>query len=131
MIGDNIRFYRKKNGQTQDFLAESCNVTRQTISKWETGKSEPDLTTLSRLAQVLEVSEEDLIYGPTDKEKKEAGLKVKKVGDGRIHLSIEGATAVGCSLAVVLSYLKWHSIGWAILHGCLNWIYVIYYAIKY
>lgn len=131
MIGDNIRFYRKKNEQTQDFLAESCSVTRQTISKWETGKSEPDLAMLSKLAEVLEVSEENLIYGPTDSEKKNAGLKVKRVGDNTIHVSIDGATAVGCSLAVVLSYLKWHSIGWAILHGCLNWIYIIYYVIKY
>lgn len=37
----------------------------------------------------------------------------------------------GCALAMVLSYFKWHSIGWAILHGVCNWFYVIYFAIKY
>ncbi|MBQ4068013.1 MAG: hypothetical protein IJC76_02055 [Lachnospiraceae bacterium] len=37
----------------------------------------------------------------------------------------------GASLAIVISYTAWKSIGWAILHGLLNWIYVIYYAIKF
>jgi hypothetical protein len=39
--------------------------------------------------------------------------------------------SMGCALAMILSYAKWHSITWAILHGILSWIYVIYYACKY
>lgn len=38
---------------------------------------------------------------------------------------------MGAALAMILSYSKWHSILWAILHGICSWIYVIYYAIKY
>lgn len=37
----------------------------------------------------------------------------------------------GCILATVISYVAWHSIPWAIIHGLLGWIYVLYYAIKY
>lgn len=37
----------------------------------------------------------------------------------------------GSCLAIVVSYTAWHSIPWAILHGILGWIYVIYYIIKY
>jgi len=37
----------------------------------------------------------------------------------------------GSCLAIVISYTSWHSILWAILHGILSWVYVIYYAIKY
>ena len=40
MIGDNIKFYRKKNQLTQDDIAEACNVTRQAVSKWENGVSQ-------------------------------------------------------------------------------------------
>ena len=36
----------------------------------------------------------------------------------------------GCALAMVLSYAKWHSLGWAILHGVLGWLYVIYFFAK-
>lgn len=37
----------------------------------------------------------------------------------------------GSALAIVMSYAKWHSIGWAILHGIFSWFYVIYYSINY
>ena len=43
MIGDNIKFYRKKNQLTQDDIAEACNVTRQAVSKWENGSVLPNL----------------------------------------------------------------------------------------
>lgn len=37
----------------------------------------------------------------------------------------------GCALAMVISYVKWNSILWAIIHGFLGWIYVLYYVIRY
>ena len=37
----------------------------------------------------------------------------------------------GSCLAIVISYVKWQSIFWAIIHGILSWIYVIYYIIRY
>ena len=128
MIGDNIKFYRKKNQLTQDDIAEACNVTRQAVSKWENGKTLPDIQTLSMLASTLEVSEEDLIYGPSDSEKKTL-TKIKE--NTTVEKTVDVGATVGTALAVVLSYVKWKSIGWAILHGCLGWVYIIYYAIRY
>lgn len=37
----------------------------------------------------------------------------------------------GTALAMVISYTKWHSIGWAIVHGILSWFYVIYAWLTY
>lgn len=128
MIGDNIKFYRKKNQLTQDDIAEACNVTRQAVSKWENGKTQPDIQTLSMLASTLEVSEEDLIYGPSDSEKKTL-TKIRE--NTTVEKTVDVGATVGTALAVVLSYVKWKSIGWAILHGCLGWVYIIYYAIRY
>ena len=128
MIGDNIKFYRKKNQLTQDDIAAACNVTRQAVSKWENGKTQPDIQTLSMLASTLEVSEEDLIYGPSDSEKKTL-TKIKE--NTTVEKTVDVGATVGTALAVVLSYVKWKSIGWAIMHGCLGWVYIIYYAIRY
>lgn len=128
MIGDNIKFYRKKNQLTQDDIAAACNVTRRAVSKWENGKTQPDIQTLSMLASTLEVSEEDLIYGPSDSEKKML-TKIKE--NTTVEKTVDVGATVGTALAVVLSYVKWKSIGWAILHGCLGWVYIIYYAIRY
>lgn len=46
-----------------------------------------------------------------------------------VHLQI--GDWIGTIIAIFLSWTKWHSIGWAILHGLLSWIYVIYYLIIY
>ncbi len=47
------------------------------------------------------------------------------------HNHYGGGISFGTIAAVVLSWLKWHSVGWAIVHGLLGWFYVIYYFIRY
>ena len=37
----------------------------------------------------------------------------------------------GSALAITISWSANHSILWAIVHGILSWVYVIYYAVKY
>ncbi|MCX7748347.1 MAG: hypothetical protein N2645_15905 [Clostridia bacterium] len=37
----------------------------------------------------------------------------------------------GTCLAMVISFTTWKSVGWAIFHGLLSWVYVIYYLAKY
>ena len=39
--------------------------------------------------------------------------------------------AFGSCLAMVISFTTWHSVGWAIIHGLLSWVYVIYYILRY
>lgn len=124
MVGKNIKKAREGRGLTQEDLAERLNVTRQAVSNWENEKTQPSIEMLNQLALVLEVSVEELIYGGERKALPPAVHKVtKEVRDGGVTL--------GSVIAVVISYAKWQSIGWAILHGLLGWIYVLYYIIKY
>jgi hypothetical protein len=44
---------------------------------------------------------------------------------------VKEGISLGSALAIVLSYVKWKSIGWAILHGLFSWFYVVYFAINY
>ena len=37
----------------------------------------------------------------------------------------------GSALAMVISYTTWHSVGWAIVHGLMSWVYVIYFMLRY
>ncbi|MBQ8383233.1 MAG: helix-turn-helix transcriptional regulator [Clostridia bacterium] len=123
MVGKNIKKAREEKGLTQDALAEQLNVTRQAVSNWENEKTQPDIETLDQIAQILGVDIERLIYGQERKFTIEKHYHTEK--------SVEGGVTFGAVLAMVISYAKWESIGWAILHGALNWIYVIYYIIKY
>ena len=43
--------------------------------------------------------------------------------------SAGGGIGIGAVIAAVISYAKWQSIGWAILHAFCGWLYVIYYLI--
>ena len=60
-IHEKIVCLRKKEGVTQEQLAEQLGVTRQTISKWELGQSTPDLNYISQLSDIFHVSTDYLI----------------------------------------------------------------------
>ena len=62
-VGKHIRKLRLRRGLTQEELAQRLHVTRQAVSTWETGRSQPDLTTLQSIAQALEGDILELIYG--------------------------------------------------------------------
>ena len=55
MLSENIKYYRKEKGMSQEELALKLNVVRQTISKWEQNLSVPDSEMLILLSDVLEV----------------------------------------------------------------------------
>lgn len=44
--------------------------------------------------------------------------------------TIQTGISFGSAFAIVISYVKWHSIGWAILHGIFSWFYVLYFWLK-
>ena len=70
-LAENIRRYRLIHGLTQGQLAEKLYVTSQNVSKWENGKSYPDLENLCKLAGILSVSTDQLL-SPSDTEPKES-----------------------------------------------------------
>ena len=61
MFKDNLVSLRKMHGFSQDELAEKIGVSRQTLSKYETGESLPDIEKCKLLAEVLDVSLDDLV----------------------------------------------------------------------
>lgn len=59
-IGKKIMDLRKKNGFSQEELAEKVGVARQTISKWELGETSPDLKQSKELSKIFKVSLDEL-----------------------------------------------------------------------
>jgi len=77
MFGKNLIQLRKIHQLTQEALAEKVGVTRQAIAKWEAGDSVPDLQTGQKLAEVLNVSLDELVSFETDNQ---AGLLMPPKG---------------------------------------------------
>ncbi len=61
MFHDNLLQLRKMNHMSQEELAEKVEVSRQTLSKWETGESLPDIEKCMRLADIFQVKLDDLV----------------------------------------------------------------------
>ncbi len=77
MIGKNLQKLRKQRGLTQEALAEAVGVARQTIAKWETEESTPDLEMSGKLASVLGVMLDDLVNAPENELDNRPGMKGK------------------------------------------------------
>ena len=61
IMAEKITMLRKRNGWSQEELAEKLGVSRQAVSKWESGASDPSTTNLMALAKLFGVSAEDLL----------------------------------------------------------------------
>lgn len=61
MLSDVLKNLRTINKLTQEDLADSLNVTRQTIAKWEKGEAVPDIFALKKMCEMYQVSIDDLL----------------------------------------------------------------------
>ena len=68
-LGQRIAFYRKKCNLTQEELAEKCSVTPQAVSKWENDISAPDISLIPVLAELFNITCDELlgVHGKTAK----------------------------------------------------------------
>lgn len=60
-IADNLRTLRRKNDYTLEQLAEIIDVSRQTIAKWETGETLPDVANCVKLATLFKVTLDEFV----------------------------------------------------------------------
>ena len=61
MIGTKISFCRKKAGLSQEALATRLNISRQAVSRWETGEAVPDTEKIVQLSRLFQVSTDYLL----------------------------------------------------------------------
>ena len=60
-IRDRLKAHRTRCKMTQEFVAEAIGVSRQAVSKWESGASDPSTSNLLALAKLYGVSAEELL----------------------------------------------------------------------
>lgn len=61
MLSNQIYLLRKKQGWSQETLAEKLNASRQTLSKWESGNSKPNIDNLILIRKIFNIRYEDLL----------------------------------------------------------------------
>ena len=73
-LKDTLQSYRKRQGLSQIDLADALEVSRQTISKWETGAVLPSAENLLALSRLYGVTADTLLNGKTEERVQELSL---------------------------------------------------------
>lgn len=113
-IGEFLRELRKEKGLTQEQLAEQFNVSRRSVSRWETGSNLPDLSILVELAEFYDVDIKEIIDGARksemmNEEVKEVAFKMADYAveqKSRFLIWIRRISLVGVVLMAVILGLQ-------------------------
>ena len=68
ILAEKIILLRKKNEWSQEELAEQLGISRQSVSKWESGASIPDLDKIIRMSELFDVSTDYLLKDSLEEE---------------------------------------------------------------
>lgn len=95
-LAENLMYYRKKKGLSQEKIAEYLGVSRQAVTKWETNASKPNSDNLIKLAQLFEV-DVDTLLGNEGKKKSST--------QGEVSIGKMSWIFIGISVLCILAYI--------------------------
>lgn len=120
-IGAFIADVRKEQGMSQKDLADAVVVTDKAVSKWETGKSMPEISKMETLCEVLHVSINELLSG----ERLSEAAYPQKAEENMINLIHESESKAGqtnSASIIVMIVLSFMPIVFSILYGRMNYL---------
>lgn len=106
-LGMMISSLRKDKGMTQLELAEIMGVTDKAVSKWERDLSCPDINSIPKLAEILEISVDDLMQGKTGTKGKDIKEKKKNISRNKVDEIIDTALkGIGIAMGIAVTVLS-------------------------
>lgn len=114
ILAEKITQLRKKNGWSQEELAEQMNVSRQSVSKWESAQSIPDLNKILLLSQIFGVSTDYLLRDelgeaelpPAEPAPEEPPLRQVTMEEASAYLTLKDKLASTTAFATMLCILS-------------------------
>lgn len=93
---------RKQKGFSQEDLGNKMGVSRQTISKWESGQTNPEMTKLKDLSQIFEISVDELINNEVELKKEEKIIKEEV----KVNLKPTNVLIIISCVLIVLGFIS-------------------------
>lgn len=112
ILADKIITLRKKNGWSQEELAEKVGVSRQAISKWESAQSVPDLDKILRMSEIFGVTTDFLLKDEMETEEytgstaEDSPLRAVSMEEANDYLAYKKTASVKIALGVLLCILS-------------------------
>lgn len=116
-LGENIKNRREELKLSQEYVAEQIGVSRQAVSKWETGQSEPTASNLIQLAEVFEISLSELTNPQKNVEEQSASEKERH---GKNPNPILRANLIKWAIIFQAVFLDSCLIHWHAYHNALD-----------
>lgn len=125
-IGSKIKTLRLSKSMTQEQLAKALHVSAQAVSKWEKGKSYPDIHSLLLLSALFDVSLDQLIKGDLETMKQEVNAAdVKAMNRDAIIYSV----LLAATIILPVPLLKWFGL-YGLIPELLLWGSAMYFALR-
>lgn len=125
-IGSKIKTLRLSKSMTQEQLAKALHVSAQAVSKWENGKSYPDIHSLLLLSALFDVSLDQLIKGDLETMKQEVNAAdVRAMNRDAIIFSI----LLAATIILPVPLLKWFDL-YGLIPELLIWGAAMYFALR-
>lgn len=125
-IGSKIKTLRLSKSMTQEQLAKALHVSAQAVSKWENGKSYPDIHSLLLLSALFDVSLDQLIKGDLETMKQEVNAAdVKAMNRDAIIFSI----LLAATIILPVPLIKWFDL-YGLIPELLIWGAAMYFALR-
>ena len=110
-LAENLMYYRKKKGLSQEKIAEYLEISRQAVTKWETNASKPNSDNLIKLAQLLEVDVDTLLGNESGEKSSTQGevsigeVSIGEVSIGEVSIGKMSWVFIGISVLCMLAYI--------------------------
>lgn len=101
-FNENLKYLRKEANLTQEQLAEKLNVSRQAVTKWESGQSLPDIQNLKEMADMFGVTMDALVG---DIETKRESIMIKKINDIGYFI-FASVIVIGLCIISIMNYIN-------------------------
>lgn len=116
-LGEKIQGLRKREGLSQEALAEKVFVTRQTISKWELDQSTPDLDFIAQLSDIFNVSSDYLIKSeltrPDELPFKKRSYRPSQRVKGAVFAVLSVGAVTAAMICLICDYFSSPGLSWA------------------
>ena len=114
-LGENIKNRRENLKLSQEYVAEQLGVSRQAVSKWETGQTEPTANNLIRLAEVFEINLSELVGSSESNKKPEHQEKTIRIISKK-KLIVCLTTGIACivlaGIIMSINYIRKLPVDW-------------------
>lgn len=117
-IGEKLFELRKAKNLSQEEVADKLNVTRQTVSKWETNQSTPDFDKIIPICELFKISTDELLRGSKEENKTEEVTDEKIEESENIHKEAKrkSAEVVSTSVFIYIASIAFLMVGVAALN---------------